>query len=312
MKRPKHLFLPILLSVFFFLICGCRPKPSVLTKDSPTFLAQDISELKGTNGKIVNQRLFKIKSSGEWLTDCYRIEYLSDRLRVVGFIIKPKRMDAKLPVILFNRGGGLELGKITEENLKYLSSLSSKGYVLLASQYRGNDGGEGREEFGGKDVNDVMNLIPLAKSLPFVKADRIGMLGFSRGGMMTYLAIKEGAPIKAAVVVGGLSDLTQFSQERGRNNLQHVIRNLVGPDIEAYKKRSAYDWPEKIDVPVLILHGGVDRVVDMSQARKLGEKLGELGKVYELVIFPEGDHGLNNLRDERDRKILEWFEKYLK
>ncbi len=129
---------------------------------------------------------------------------------------------------------------------------------------------------------------------------------------MTYLAIKEGAPIKAAAVVGAVSDLPQFFQERGRNNMQYVIRKLVGPDIEEYKKRSASDWPEKIDVPVLILHGEADRVVDVSQAKKLGDKLGELGKVYELVIFPEGDHGLNNVRDQRDRKILEWFEKYLK
>ena len=57
----------------------------------------------------------------------------------------------------------------------------------------GEDGGQGREEFGGKDVNDVLNLIKLAQSLPFVEPTKIVMLGFSRGGMMTYLAIKHGA-----------------------------------------------------------------------------------------------------------------------
>ena len=41
--------------------------------------------------------------------------------------------------------------------------------MVVASQYRGNAGGEGKEEFGGKDVNDVLNLLPLLESLP--KAD---------------------------------------------------------------------------------------------------------------------------------------------
>jgi dipeptidyl aminopeptidase/acylaminoacyl peptidase len=190
--------------------------------------------------------------------------------------------------------------------------LASQGYVLIASQYRGNSGGEGREEFGGKDVDDVLNLIPLAKSLPFADPSRIGMLGFSRGGMMTYLAIKEGAPIKAAAVVGGLSDLLQFFEGKGKDRMKHVIRELVGPDIEEYRKRSANDWPERINVPVLILHGEADRVVDVSQAKKFGERMKALGKPHELVIFPDGNHGLNNLRSQRDRIILKWFAKYLK
>ena len=54
--------------------------------------------------------------------------------------------------------------------------------MVLASQYRGNDGGQGKEEFGGSDINDVLNLIPLAESISFMNADRIVMLGFSRGG----------------------------------------------------------------------------------------------------------------------------------
>ncbi len=128
---------------------------------------------------------------------------------------------------------------------------------------------------------------------------------------MTYLAIKEGAPIKAAAVVGGVSDLLQLYRKKGKNKLDYIIGKLVGPDIEEYKKRSACYWPERIDVPVLILHGGRDRVVDPRQAKKMGEKLKNLGKVCELVIFPKGDHGLDNYRNQRDQKILQWFDKYL-
>ena len=297
---------------FRSVLYGCHSKPSVVIKESSSFLTQDRSKLKDTNGTLVEQRGFRIESEFGNEIDCHRIVYLSDGLRVVGFIVKPAQIESRLPVILFNRGGGLEYGNIAKENLIYLSFLASQGYVLIASQYRGNSGGEGREEFGGKDVDDVLNLIPLAESLPFTDPSRIGMLGFSRGGMMTYLAIKEGAPIKAAAVVGGLSDLLQFFEGEGKDRMKHVIRELVGPDMEEYRKRSASDWPERINVPVLILHGEADRVVDVSQAKKFGERMKVLGKPHELVIFPDGDHGLNNLRSQRDRIILKWFAKYLK
>ena len=312
MRRLRAAVVLISFAIFSIGIHGCHSKPSVVIKESSSFLTQDRSKLKDTNGTLVEQRGFRIESEFGKEIDCHRIVYLSDGLRVVGFVVKPAKIESTLPVILFNRGGGLEYGNITKENLIYLSFLASQGYVLIASQYRGNSGGEGREEFGGKDVGDVLNLIPLAESLPFTDPSRIGMLGFSRGGMMTYLAIKEGAPVRAAAVVGGLSDLVQFFQEPGKDNMKRVMRQLVGPDIEGFKKRSVFEWPEKINVPVLILHGEADRVVDVSQAKNLAEKLKEFGKPHQLVIFPKGDHGLNNYRNQRDQEILEWFRKYLK
>jgi dipeptidyl aminopeptidase/acylaminoacyl peptidase len=312
MRRLRAAVFLISFAIFSISIHGCHSKPSFVIKESSSLLTQDRSKLKDTNGTIVEQRGFRIESESENGIDCHRIVYLSDGLRVVGFIVKPAQIESRLPVILFNRGGGLEYGNITKENLIYLSFLASKGYILIASQYGGNSGGEGREEFGGRDVNDVLNLIPLAKSLPFTDSSKIGMLGFSRGGMMTYLAIKEGAPIKAAAVVGGLSNLLQFFEGKGKDKMKYVIRELVGPDIEEYKKRSACEWPERINVPVLVLHGEEDRVVDVSQAKEFGERMKAVGKPHELVIFPKGDHGLNNLRFQRDRIILEWFAKYLK
>ncbi len=67
----------------------------------------------------------------------------------------------------------------------------SNGFVVVASQYRGADGGEGKEEYGGADIADVLNLIPLAKSLGYADMKNVFMFGNSRGGMMTYLALKN-------------------------------------------------------------------------------------------------------------------------
>jgi len=53
-----------------------------------------------------------------------------------------------------------------------------------------------REEFGGAEIHDVLNLIPLAKSLGYVDMDNVFILGVSRGGMETYLALKNGIPVR--------------------------------------------------------------------------------------------------------------------
>lgn len=303
-KYSVYLFIAMIVSS---LALGAN---SLIAQEKPGIIIQDLSLLKTPDGKIVEQRMVKLKSRGSDKVECYKIKYLSDRLKVIGFLLKPKVEGEKFPLIIYNRGGNLDFGKIDEGTLGYLSYLASNNYVVLASQYRGNDGGQGREEFGGGDLNDVINLIPLARSLPFTAPDKIAMLGYSRGGMMTYLAIKRGAEIRAAAVVGGIVDLEQTYVER-EESMKKVIEELVGMKESAWKERSAYYWPEKINVPLLILHGEEDWRVKVSQARKLSEKLKQLGKEHELVIFPKGDHGLDTHRGERNKKIFEWFAKHL-
>jgi dipeptidyl aminopeptidase/acylaminoacyl peptidase len=59
-----------------------------------------------------------------------------------------------------------------------------------------------------------------------------------------------------------------------------------------------------------MLHGEEDPIVDVSQAKKMREKMDELGKTCELTVFTKGGHGLNTHRTQRDGNILQWFEKY--
>src|SRR5712691_7115675 len=88
--------------------------------------------------------------------ECLKIHYISDGLKVVGYIVRPRGTEGRrYPIIIYNRGGFLEIGKLDAWNLLDFYRLASDGFVILASQYRGNDGGEGREELGGADVNDV-------------------------------------------------------------------------------------------------------------------------------------------------------------
>ncbi|HEY0557212.1 MAG TPA: prolyl oligopeptidase family serine peptidase [Thermoanaerobaculia bacterium] len=249
--------------------------------------------------------------------ECERITYLSDGLTVTGYLWKPvDTAGRKLPLIVFNRGGNRDFGELSPWEQEGFYSYVSNGFVVIAAQYRGVDGGEGREEFGGAEIHDVLNLLPLAKGLGYVDLGNVFLLGESRGGMETYLALKNGMPVNAAAVVSGEADLVAGSRERPEMIYQ-VYRQLI-PDFakngpELLRQRSAVDWPEKINAPVLILHGTADwRTDPKDQALALAEKLQALHKTYELILYANDSHGLPFHWRERDQRIVEWFKRYLK
>ena len=131
--------------------------------------------------------------------------------------------------------------------------------MVVASDYRFHGATAKRDEWGGVDVNDVLNLLPVFKSLDLIDAERLYMLGISRGGTMTYLALKRGAPVKAAAVIAGVVDVRAWADTRP--DMVHGDDNYDGlakawPDYEHraaeyYRDRSAVYWADEINVPVL-------------------------------------------------------------
>jgi dipeptidyl aminopeptidase/acylaminoacyl peptidase len=137
----------------------------------------------------------------------YFIKYRSDSLIINGFTIEPK-YGVNFPIVILNRGGNREFGAWTVGSLiEWGSPIARAGYIIIASQYRGNSGSMGKDEFGGKDVNDVLNLIPIVKEIPQSDTSRIGMYGWSRGGLMTYIALTKTTKIKTAIIGGTPTDL---------------------------------------------------------------------------------------------------------
>lgn len=262
--------------------------------------------------------------------DVLEITYASDGLPVRGMLIKPKAPGArKWPAIIFNRGGNGELGRITDNGLPCglentscldlvdLYLFAKAGFVVIASDYRYQGPTVKRDEWGGVEVDDVLNLVPALKSLGFVDTERLYMLGLSRGGTMTYLAIKRGVPVKAAAVIGGVSDVKAWVEARPGMGLVNGNKYIDGfaniwPDYEHraaeyYRARSAVYWADQINVPVLILHSRTDKMVPVTQSLRMAEALQENGKVYALRIYERDGHALPQNREDRDRMIVDWF-----
>jgi dipeptidyl aminopeptidase/acylaminoacyl peptidase len=248
-------------------------------------------------------------------TECFRVAYSSDGLRVVGYLVRPiDKPGTRLPVIIFNRGGFLERGKIQSFNLVDFEALAEQGFVVLASQYRGNDGGEGHEELGGADLDDVSNLQATARSLPYTDTRNIFMYGVSRGGMMTLLEMKRSFPMNAAAIVGGAYDVAAFNQ-RSPGVLDEITRLIPGysqNSSSALQERSAMNWPEVVNVPLLILHGTDDDEVPTTEALAFATKLSTLKKLYQMVVYAGDVHEVAENRRDRDARVAQWFKRYMR
>ncbi|WP_157729315.1 alpha/beta hydrolase family protein [Tumebacillus algifaecis] len=267
-----------------------------------------------TDGTIVSTQPVHISLHPEVhdRVEITKITYLVDHLQVIGYIAKPSVSTARsFPVLIYNRGGFRSFSKINDATLVRIADYAARGYVVLASQYRGNAGGAGRDEYGGSDVKDLFALAWLAESLPEADATRLLMFGHSRGGMMTYLSIGHGLNLTAAAVVAAPTDLA-------RRPLPHALEQLYGglfgepaDNPDAYRARSALHWPERLTVPLLIQHGGQDRRVYPIESEQLVERLQTLGLPHQYIYYPDGDHFLQNVQQERDEAIFQWFEKFL-
>lgn len=245
-----------------------------------------------------------------------RLKYMSDGLKVTAYLYKPTRgSESKLPAIIFNRGSFI-LGDIAPELVSSFHRLAAEGFVVLAPMYRQSDGGEGRDEMGGGDLNDLMNSVALAKSLGFIDVNNLFLYGESRGGVMTYLAIKKNFPANAAAVYGAFTDMEALIKDNPEVYRPQLL-NQIWPDFnsrkdEIFRSRSAIFWPESLTIPLLIMHGGADRGLNPSQSLTIAQKLQSLGKTYELIIYAGDSHRLSRNQEDRDRRAVAWFRKHMK
>lgn len=246
-----------------------------------------------------------------------KITYISDGLKVKGYIAYPRDRANKYPCVIWNRGGIGDRGAIDSFTAKgVFGQIASWGYVVFTSQYRGNDGGEGKDEFGGDDLNDVLNLIPLAKEFEFADDENWGIEGWSRGGMMTYLALTKNYNFKCAIVTGGIANLRCNSDESPFMRRLYEVTMGTYSDDEFNQKcesRSIVNFPEKLskNTPVLILHGTDDNRVLPHDSLDLSYQLLKYKIPFRLVMLEGGDHFMRKHRKEVDEMRKMWYGKYL-
>lgn len=282
------------------------------------------------NGKIIEQKPYvfadstiakigkSLPEAKSWVEniDFFKITYLSDGLKVTGCMAVPKKA-GKYPCVIVNRGGNRESGTWNEfKLLRFFGEVASWGYVVVGSNYRGNGGSEGREEFGGRDVNDILNLVPFLTHIDQADTSRIGMYGWSRGGMMTYLALTKTGRMKAAIIGSGMADA--FIQTKKRPEMDTVFAELAPGYFQnrdsVLKSRSAVYWADKIcrTTPLLLLTGSADWRVSPEEQLEMVHKLYEIKHPVRFEFFEGGQHSLMEYLDEVNHAARNFLDTYVR
>jgi dipeptidyl aminopeptidase/acylaminoacyl peptidase len=142
------------------------------------------------------------------------------------------------------------------------------------------------------------------------------MFGWSRGGMMTYLALKKSNKVKTAIIGNGASNLYNTIAKRPiieTKVLAECVPNYYkNKDVEI-KKRSAIFWANQLnkESSLLILCGTQDKRVDYKQAENMAKELTKVNYNFELRKF-DTDHFFSDKKTELHQNVINWFNNKLK
>lgn len=235
------------------------------------------------DGQIISSQKFPSPNPGVELSV---ITYMSSSLKVKGLLAVPRRQ-ASQEGFLYLRGGIKNVGKVRPARI---AQFAAEGFIVFAPFYRGNQGGEGNEDFAGNDREDAFGAFKLLLNYPGIK--HVHIFGFSRGGVMALLTAIEFPEAASVVTWGGVSDM--FLTYAERKDLRRMMKRVIGGPPAKYPLRYRTRTPlyrlDQLEAPVLIIHGSRDKNVSVDHAYRLENRLKELGKSVTSWYFEKYTH----------------------
>jgi dipeptidyl aminopeptidase/acylaminoacyl peptidase len=233
------------------------------------------------------------------------------------YVFFPKNIDTskKYPLILLPHGG--IHADFTTYHTHIIRELVAQGYVVAAPEYRGSTG-YGKDlyekiDYGGRENDDVhATRNYMLDSYPFLDKNRVGIVGWSHGGMITLMNVFD-YPDDYQVAFAGcpVSDLIarigyQTQGYRSEFEAEYHIGQKVYDNVEEYKKRSPVWNTQKFRNTPLLIHSNTnDDDVNVLEVEQLIKSLKAEGKKFEYKIFKEvpGGHSFDRM-DTREAKEI--------
>lgn len=257
--------------------------------------------------------------------EAFHIAYRRGKLNLTGILARPYIRDEKTvyPAIILNHGGS---DGVSAAYRAIALELARRGYVVLASTYRGQQGAEGRSqglaELCKGEVIDMLQLTELARQLGWVDSLRMGIIGEGHGAAITMQAIGRSNVFRAAVVISPM--LFSGSSEygfAGMRTLNRLSEQLFGRQlserelIRELRVRDSFRFVPRIQTPVLLIASDADpnyrdQVRLVSALQKYGiehrfRRFAGLSPDF-MTAFDDGTHRVN-WRISRDAAWSEVF-----
>jgi len=236
-----------------------------------------------------------------------------DGLRLEGTLWRPvpatgKRGGRRVPTIVYPHGGPTWQSFRSFQPFKLL--LAEAGFAFLDIDFRGSTG-YGRafrhanhDEWGHADVNDVIDAARWAAEQPWSDG-RLAVYGGSYGGYLVLSAlVEEPALWRAGVDLFGDSEIAESFRHGDRPGRLDLQRMMGSPDdaarAAAYRRGSPVYRAERIEAPLLILHGRKDKRVVPLMTERMVEALEIEGKTFEVHWYDDEGHGWERRENRRD------------
>lgn len=240
---------------------------------------------------------------------------------VSGILYKPANAvaGAKLPLVLYIHGG-----PVAQDNFEFdiiAQTMASAGYAVAQVNYRGSDG-RGLDyiraiysDWGNKEVMDILGAADYLVAQGIADANRIGMCGWSYGGILTDYTIASDTRIKAAC--SGAGSALQLSMY-GYDQYITQYETELGVPWKNMDKWIKLSYPffkaDKIKTPTLFMAAEKDFNVPTIGAEQMYQALQTNGVPTQLVIYPGQHHGISTPSYQVDKytRYVNWFNTYLK
>jgi dipeptidyl aminopeptidase/acylaminoacyl peptidase len=306
--------------------------------DLQTFINPEATDLNAKL-EVLQQSLYEVNQK---LTNLTFMQRYGERIRMErvmypnsdhgltpGYVFTPARAEKekRYPGLVAVHGG--YHFSLDEEFFGFIERAVAEGYVVIFPEYRGSRGYGAEhykaQDYGGKDVTDVLDAADYLASRAAVDPARLGIMGRSRGAMIILLAIERSPKkFRAAVDVVGITDFVAYMSYKPEYRRQDVAKNarFGGTPFEnlpAYLDASPLAHVDKIETPLLIHATTFDRTVPVQlHTERLIDALKARGKNFEAKIYDRapGGHGFSQgdtepSRDSADR-IFAFLAKHLK
>jgi dipeptidyl aminopeptidase/acylaminoacyl peptidase len=243
-----------------------------------------------------------------------------DGTEVHGLIVKPATYSAgrRYPTLLRIHGGpnGQDEHAFTFERELF----AANGYVVVAVNYRGSSGrGSAYQraifaDWGNKEVVDLLAAMDYVEKVGIADPERLGIGGWSYGGILTNYTIATDGRFKAAISGAGSSN--QISMY-GTDMYINQYENELGPPWKTEDLWLKVSYPffhaDRIHTPTLFMGGEKDFNVPVLGSEQMYEALRSLGVESRLVIYPGQFHGITTPSYKKDRleRYLDWYSRFL-
>ena len=244
----------------------------------------------------------------------------ADGTEVEGFIFKPPGFDASFqyPTLLRIHGGPVAQYDFAFNFEAQL--FAANGYVVVMTNPRGSSG-YGQDfshaiwaDWGVRDFEDVMAGVDYAIEQGYADPDRLGVGGWSYGGILTNYVITKSDRFKGAITGASMA---LYRANYGHDHYQLEWEGEVGlpwENAEAWERMSPFNFVANVVTPTLIMGGDHDWNVPIQNSEQLYQALRRLGVETQLVVYPNEHHGIRKPAFQLDRleRYLAWYDQYVK